>query len=48
MNISSDYSIVTKDNVNEIESYFKKCQQEDVKLVIVILPDKGVTYGKYF
>ncbi|XP_066906251.1 protein argonaute-2 isoform X1 [Halyomorpha halys] len=46
MNISSNYKFAFKESTRDLEQYFSQCLSEEVKLVIVILPDKGtMTYA---
>lgn len=45
LNIAPPLEMVSFDNQNKIEDYFRRCEKEGVKLLVVILPEKGVSYA---
>lgn len=40
--------IVVAERPNEVENHFKAWKDKGIQLAVIILPDRGITYGKYY
>lgn len=48
LNIPEKYIFESFDQVQKINDFFRRCEREKLELIVVILPDRGVTYGNCF